>query len=86
MICTDFVPTVSNKPPANKKNKTGLIVGLAVGVAVVSFLSVFVVYYMVRRRRLRAAEEEGILESSVHCNRGIFQLSVNIMAIVYSDI
>ncbi|KAK7836480.1 putative lrr receptor-like serine/threonine-protein kinase [Quercus suber] len=36
----DFTPTVSNNPPSNSKNRTGLIVGL-VGVGVLSLLSVF---------------------------------------------
>lgn len=42
---------VNNKPPSSKKNRTGLIVGVVVGVGVLSFLSVFVVFYIVRRRK-----------------------------------
>ncbi|RDY01892.1 putative LRR receptor-like serine/threonine-protein kinase, partial [Mucuna pruriens] len=30
----DFTPTVTNEPPSSKKNKTGLIVGIVVGVGV----------------------------------------------------
>ncbi|XP_042947975.1 probable LRR receptor-like serine/threonine-protein kinase At1g56140 isoform X2 [Carya illinoinensis] len=47
----DFEPTVSNEPPSNKKNRTGLIVGIVVGAGVLSFLSVFVVFYFVKRRK-----------------------------------
>nr|GMC53626.1 probable LRR receptor-like serine/threonine-protein kinase At1g56140 [Ipomoea batatas] len=48
----DFVPTVSNQPPSEKKkNRTGMVVGIVVGVGVVSFLSVFAVYCFVQRRK-----------------------------------
>ncbi|KAK9274655.1 hypothetical protein L1049_021906 [Liquidambar formosana] len=47
----DFVPTVSNSPPTKKRNRTGLIVGVVIAVGVVSLLSVFAVYYFVRRRK-----------------------------------
>ncbi|GLT70791.1 hypothetical protein SLA2020_428510 [Shorea laevis] len=47
----DFTPTVNNKPPSSKKNRTGLIVGVVVGAGVLSFLSVFVGFYIVRRRK-----------------------------------
>ncbi|KAH7528141.1 hypothetical protein FEM48_Zijuj05G0040200 [Ziziphus jujuba var. spinosa] len=56
----DFLPTVSNKPPAiKKKDRTGLIVGVVVGVGVLSFLSVLVVFIIVRRRRMAYDEDEG---------------------------
>ncbi|XP_031119165.1 probable LRR receptor-like serine/threonine-protein kinase At1g56140 [Ipomoea triloba] len=48
----DFVPTVSNKPPSEqKKNRTGMVVGIIVAVGIVSFLSVFAVYCFVQRRK-----------------------------------
>ncbi|GLT54427.1 hypothetical protein SLA2020_276260 [Shorea laevis] len=47
----DFTPTVNNKPPSSKKNRTGLIVGVVVGAGVLSFLSIFVGFYIVRRRK-----------------------------------
>ncbi|KAF8408661.1 hypothetical protein HHK36_004724 [Tetracentron sinense] len=50
-VTPDFVPTVSNTPPTNKKKKTGVIVGIAVAVGVVSFLSVFVVFFLMKRRK-----------------------------------
>ncbi|XP_062158088.1 probable LRR receptor-like serine/threonine-protein kinase At1g56140 isoform X2 [Alnus glutinosa] len=46
----DFTPPVSNKPPSNK-NRTGLYVGVVVGAGVLSLLSVFVAFYIVRRRK-----------------------------------
>ncbi|XP_062168838.1 probable LRR receptor-like serine/threonine-protein kinase At1g56140 isoform X1 [Alnus glutinosa] len=47
----DFIPTVNNKPASNKKNRTGLIVGVVVGAGVLSFLSIFLVFYIFRRRK-----------------------------------
>ncbi|GMY33353.1 probable LRR receptor-like serine/threonine-protein kinase At1g56140 isoform X1 [Fagus crenata] len=57
----DFTPTVSNRSPSSKKNRTGLIVGLVVGVGVLSFLSVFVVFYIVRRRKPPTNDDEELL-------------------------
>ncbi|KAL7217551.1 hypothetical protein ACSBR2_010917 [Camellia fascicularis] len=59
----DFIPTVSNKPPTpTSKNKTGLIVGIVVPVAVVTFLSAFMLYCFVqRRKRAHRNEEEELL-------------------------
>ncbi|XP_059669289.1 probable LRR receptor-like serine/threonine-protein kinase At1g56140 [Cornus florida] len=57
----DFIPTVSNNPSTTggkKKNRTGLIVGIVVAVGVVSFLSVFVVYYFVQRRKQPSSNED----------------------------
>ncbi|KAJ9687179.1 hypothetical protein PVL29_015863 [Vitis rotundifolia] len=47
----DFEPTVPNTAPNGKKNRTSLMVGLAVGVGLVCILSVFAVYYFVLRRK-----------------------------------
>ncbi|KAB1216924.1 hypothetical protein CJ030_MR4G016063 [Morella rubra] len=68
----DFEPTVSNKPPSGKKNRTGLIVGIVVGAGVLSFLSLLVVFYIVQRRKqLPTKEDEGkptiILHTSNRC-------------------
>ncbi|CAL5392199.1 unnamed protein product [Camellia sinensis] len=59
----DFNPTVSNNPPTpTRKNKTGLIVGIVVPVAVVTFLSTFMLYCFIRRRkRTHKNEEEELL-------------------------
>ncbi|KAF3968643.1 hypothetical protein CMV_007489, partial [Castanea mollissima] len=54
----EFTPTVSNSPPSSNKNRTGLIVGLVVGVGVVSFLAVFIVFYIVRRRKPPTNDDE----------------------------
>uniref|UniRef100_A0A7N2LKB9 non-specific serine/threonine protein kinase n=1 Tax=Quercus lobata TaxID=97700 RepID=A0A7N2LKB9_QUELO len=56
----DFTPTVSNNPPSNSKNRTSLIVGL-VGVGVLSFLSVFMVLYVIRRRKPPINDDEELL-------------------------
>ncbi|XP_057988851.1 probable LRR receptor-like serine/threonine-protein kinase At1g56140 isoform X1 [Hevea brasiliensis] len=47
----DFIPTVSNNPPTSKKNRTGLIVGIVVGVGAASFLLVLVVFFVIQRRK-----------------------------------
>ncbi|KAL7130612.1 hypothetical protein ABFS83_13G146000 [Erythranthe nasuta] len=61
----DFVPTVSNDPPnepADKKNKTGMIVGIVVSIGAVIFLSLFAVYYSImRRKRQKKYEDEELL-------------------------
>uniref|UniRef100_A0A7N2LJM3 non-specific serine/threonine protein kinase n=1 Tax=Quercus lobata TaxID=97700 RepID=A0A7N2LJM3_QUELO len=57
----EFTPTVSNSPPSSNKNRTGLIVGLLVGVGVVSFLAVFIVFYIVRRRKPPTNDDEELL-------------------------
>ncbi|KAB1216931.1 hypothetical protein CJ030_MR4G016056 [Morella rubra] len=54
----DFEPTVSNKPPSSKKNRTGLIVGIVVGAGVLSFLSIVMVFYIARRRKKIPTNEE----------------------------
>ncbi|KAF7140567.1 hypothetical protein RHSIM_Rhsim06G0240800 [Rhododendron simsii] len=57
----DFVPSVSNKPPtSSKKSKTGLIVGIAVSVGVISFLSVlaFCCFLHQKRRARQNVDEE----------------------------
>ncbi|KAM3684242.1 hypothetical protein ACJW31_11G029200 [Castanea mollissima] len=51
----------SNRPPSSNKNRTGLIVGLVVGVGVLSFLAVFVVFYIVRRRKPPTNDDEELL-------------------------
>ncbi|CAI9772825.1 unnamed protein product [Fraxinus pennsylvanica] len=54
----DFVPTVRNRPPSTKKNRTGLIVGIVVAVGAVTFLSIFVAYYLAQRRRKKKSYED----------------------------
>ncbi|KAK7848792.1 putative lrr receptor-like serine/threonine-protein kinase, partial [Quercus suber] len=55
----EFTPTVSNSPPS-------LIVGLVVGVGVVSFLAVFIVFYIVRRRKPPTNDDEGKPKIMLH--------------------
>ncbi|KAA0051101.1 putative LRR receptor-like serine/threonine-protein kinase [Cucumis melo var. makuwa] len=58
----DFVPTVRNTPPSTKETRTGLIVGLVVGLGSVLFLIVGAVFFVVqRRKRRRAYEDEELL-------------------------
>ncbi|KAK9070625.1 hypothetical protein SSX86_011027 [Deinandra increscens subsp. villosa] len=48
----NFTPTVNNTPPSTKKNnRTGLIVGILVPIAVVSFLSLLALYIIRQRRK-----------------------------------
>ncbi|KAI7745720.1 hypothetical protein M8C21_022197, partial [Ambrosia artemisiifolia] len=50
----NFPPTVSNTPPStkkNSKNRTGLIVGILVPIAVVSFLSLLALYIFRQQRK-----------------------------------
>ncbi|KAK9994314.1 hypothetical protein SO802_024017 [Lithocarpus litseifolius] len=54
----EFTPTVSSGYPSCNKNSTGLIVGLIVGVGVLSIVSVLVVFYIVRRRKLQTNDEK----------------------------
>ncbi|KAK4355079.1 hypothetical protein RND71_024050 [Anisodus tanguticus] len=51
----------TNQPPTTKKNRTGLIVGIVVGVGVISFISVFAVYYLIQKRKQQALEDEEFL-------------------------
>ncbi|XP_020554511.1 probable LRR receptor-like serine/threonine-protein kinase At1g56140 [Sesamum indicum] len=57
----DFVPSVSNNPPGEKKNHTGLIVGIVVSVAAASLLSLAAVYYVYRRRKRQKNFEDEVL-------------------------
>ncbi|KAJ0100605.1 hypothetical protein Patl1_20862 [Pistacia atlantica] len=52
----DFTPTL--RVPTTEKNRTGLIVGIVVGVGVV-FLLVLAVFFIVRRRKRPQTDDEG---------------------------
>ena len=62
----DFEPTVSNVPPnTEENNRTGLIVGLVVGLGSVFFLIIGAVFFVIqRRKRRRAYEDEGNYKES----------------------
>ncbi|RXH98819.1 hypothetical protein DVH24_011144 [Malus domestica] len=59
---SDFTPTVSGLPPTTprKKSRTGLIVGIAVPVGVVSLLLIFAILYT-RRKKSEKEDDEDIL-------------------------
>ncbi|KAK3042632.1 hypothetical protein RJ639_000884, partial [Escallonia herrerae] len=61
-----FNSTVSNNPPTKKKNRTGLIVGIVVAVAVLGFLSMFVVYYYTQKRKRPPTYEDEGKEGKLH--------------------
>ncbi|KAH7528114.1 hypothetical protein FEM48_Zijuj05G0037500 [Ziziphus jujuba var. spinosa] len=48
-ITPDFEPTVNNIPRTSKKKKTGLITGIVVGGGLLSFLSIFIIFYLVQK-------------------------------------
>ncbi|XP_021287471.1 probable LRR receptor-like serine/threonine-protein kinase At1g56130 [Herrania umbratica] len=56
----DFIPTVNNNAPTSKKSRTGLIVGIVVGVGVVSLLSV-AAFCIFRKRRAHRKDDEELL-------------------------
>ncbi|KAL5543762.1 hypothetical protein UlMin_007546 [Ulmus minor] len=63
----EFTPTVSNQAPSttSKKNRTGLIVGIVVGVGVIGFLLVFVAFYVHRRKKSQLEDDEEFLSMDV---------------------
>ncbi|KAF8408674.1 hypothetical protein HHK36_004737 [Tetracentron sinense] len=69
-VISDFQPTVSGLPPttaSKKKNKTNLIVGIVVSVGLVSFISIFAVFYL-RRKSSGINEDEELLEIGLKPN------------------
>ncbi|KAA3467298.1 putative LRR receptor-like serine/threonine-protein kinase isoform X2 [Gossypium australe] len=57
----DFIPTVSNNAPTSKESRTGLIVGIVVGVGVVCLLSIAAFFIFRRRRRVPMKDDEEFL-------------------------
>ncbi|KAK1586490.1 hypothetical protein Q3G72_003086 [Acer saccharum] len=58
----NFIPSVSNIPPTGpKKNRTGLVAGIVVGVGLLSLLSVIAVLWIVRRRNRPRDDDEVLL-------------------------
>lgn len=57
--CSDFPPTVSGIPPSTPKGKsrTGLIIGIAVPVGVVSLILIFAICF--QKRKSGSSDEEG---------------------------
>ena len=60
LLFSDFTPTVAGNPPIppSKKNNTGLIVGVAVSVGVVSMILICSVLY-IKRKASYVNEDEG---------------------------
>ncbi|KFK41450.1 hypothetical protein AALP_AA2G132100 [Arabis alpina] len=56
----DFTPTVANRLPSKGKNKTGTIVGVIVGVGLLSIFAGFVIF-IIRKRRKRYTDDEELL-------------------------
>ncbi|XP_040967824.1 probable LRR receptor-like serine/threonine-protein kinase At1g56140 [Gossypium hirsutum] len=57
----DFIPTVSNNAPTSEESRTGLIVGIVVGVGVVCLLSIAAFFIFRRRRRVPMKDDEEFL-------------------------
>ncbi|KAL5731447.1 hypothetical protein ACHQM5_004172 [Ranunculus cassubicifolius] len=55
-----FRPNVTNLPPSmnSPKNRTGMIIGIIVALAVVSIVCAFIIFYLRRKRSSRFEEEE----------------------------
>ncbi|XP_019094737.1 PREDICTED: probable LRR receptor-like serine/threonine-protein kinase At1g56130 [Camelina sativa] len=60
----DFTPTVGNRPPSKGKNRTGTIVGVIVGVGLLSIFA-GVVIFIIRKRRKPYTDDEEILSMDV---------------------
>ncbi|CAH8255758.1 unnamed protein product [Arabidopsis lyrata] len=60
----DFTPTVVNRPPSKGKNRTGTIVGVIVGVGLLTILA-GVVMFIIRKRRNRYTDDEELLSMDV---------------------
>ncbi|XP_073303387.1 probable LRR receptor-like serine/threonine-protein kinase At1g56140 [Primulina huaijiensis] len=54
----DFVPTVANNPPGQKKNRTGLIVGISAAVGAASLLSILAISYLFWKRKMQKNFED----------------------------
>ncbi|XP_073061584.1 probable LRR receptor-like serine/threonine-protein kinase At1g56140 [Primulina eburnea] len=54
----DFVPTVANNPPGQKKNRSGLIVGISVAVGAASLLSILAISYLFWKRKMQKNFED----------------------------
>ncbi|GFQ00932.1 probable LRR receptor-like serine/threonine-protein kinase at1g56130 [Phtheirospermum japonicum] len=57
-VTPNFVPTVSNNPPSERTNRTGLVVGIVVPIVAVSLICLFAAYCYVYQRRKRQREFE----------------------------
>ncbi|CAH8355764.1 unnamed protein product [Eruca vesicaria subsp. sativa] len=60
VTCSDFIPTVGNRPPSKKKYTTGTVVGAIVGLGLISIIS-GVVIISIRKSRKRYTNDEELL-------------------------
>ncbi|KAL0877736.1 hypothetical protein Bca101_027442 [Brassica carinata] len=60
----DFRPNVGNNPPSMGKNKTGIIVGVSVGVGLLSILA-GVVIFIIRNKRKPYTDDEELLSMEI---------------------
>nr|XP_018450335.1 PREDICTED: probable LRR receptor-like serine/threonine-protein kinase At1g56140 isoform X1 [Raphanus sativus] len=60
----DFIPTVANKPPSKGNNRTGTIMGVIVGLGLLTIIT-GVVILIIRKRRNRYTDDEEILNMDV---------------------
>uniref|UniRef100_M4CUL3 non-specific serine/threonine protein kinase n=1 Tax=Brassica campestris TaxID=3711 RepID=M4CUL3_BRACM len=60
----DFRPTVDNKPPSKGKNKTGIIVGVIVGLGLLSILAGLGIF-IIRKRRKPYTDDEELLSMEI---------------------
>ncbi|KAL8171683.1 hypothetical protein V2J09_023487, partial [Rumex salicifolius] len=68
-ITPNFVPSVSNLPPA--KNKTGLVLAIFLPIVFLSLMLLTAGYVILKRRRLQAAQDEELLGGTLGDNRVI---------------
>ncbi|CAH8332505.1 unnamed protein product [Eruca vesicaria subsp. sativa] len=61
---TDFIPTVSNRPPSKKKYKLSTVVGAIVGLGLLSIFA-SVVIFIIRKSRKRYTDDEEMLNMDV---------------------
>ncbi|XP_078176433.1 putative LRR receptor-like serine/threonine-protein kinase At1g56130 [Carex rostrata] len=54
----DFKPTVSNREPSSSKSKTGLIVGVVVGVTALGLIAVLAVLYWRHKKKMSELDED----------------------------
>jgi len=73
-VCVEFIPTVGGT--TSKKSRTGIVIGITLGIAVA--LICIILVFLLRRRRIQkraatdAEEEEGINKSFEDSCRGYF--------------
>ncbi|EOA39474.1 hypothetical protein CARUB_v10008071mg [Capsella rubella] len=57
----DFTPTVTNRPPSKKKNRTGIIVGVTTSIGLLSIFFAGVIIFIIRKSKKRYTNDEELL-------------------------